>query len=113
MKNIRAGELELRIDQRQAFVGGHSMELRAREFEILWRLAAADGSVVARDVIYKDVWGFAMSGGDRSVDVFVRHVRKKLESLSPGWRYLHAGLDTGYRCEAQPVDLEDGPSLMG
>ena len=44
------------------------------------------GRVIPRERIYERVWGYAMAHGDRSVDVFVRKLRKKLEAASPGWR---------------------------
>ena len=45
-----------------------------------------------------------MAHGDRSVDVFVRKLRKKLEAASPGWRYLHTHFGVGYRFDAQEAD---------
>jgi DNA-binding winged helix-turn-helix (wHTH) protein len=38
-----------------------------------------------------------MARGDRSVDVFVRKLRQKLEKASPGWRYIHTHFGVGYR----------------
>ena len=57
--------------------------LSRREFELLAELAAADGRVLEREEIYSRVWGYTMARGDRSVDVFVRKVRQKLERISP------------------------------
>jgi hypothetical protein len=42
--------------------------------------------------------------GDRSVDVFVRKLRQKLERLSPAWRYVHTHFGVGYRFAAEPMD---------
>ena len=78
-----AGELEIRADRFQAFVGGRSVELTRREFELIELLAAAEGRVLEREEIYQRVWGYAMARGDRSVDVFVRKLRQKLEKASP------------------------------
>ena len=96
-----AGELEIRADQFQAFVGGRSVDLTRREFELLQLLAQAEGKVLQREEIYQAVWGYAMAHGDRSVDVFVRKLRKKLEAASPGWTYLHTHFGVGYRFDAQ------------
>jgi DNA-binding winged helix-turn-helix (wHTH) protein len=52
------------------------------------------------------VWGYAMVHGDRSVDVFVRKLRQKLERASPGWRYIHTHFGIGYRFTAEPVVTE-------
>jgi DNA-binding winged helix-turn-helix (wHTH) protein len=47
-----------------------------------------------------------MVRGDRSVDVFVRKLRQKLEQISPGWRYVHTHFGIGYRFAAEPVGEE-------
>ena len=78
-----AGELEIRADQFQAFAAGRSVDLTRREFEVLQLLAQAEGKVLQREEIYQQVWGYAMAHGDRSVDVFIRKVRQKLEKASP------------------------------
>jgi DNA-binding response OmpR family regulator len=97
---VIAGELEIRADMFEAFVGGRAVGLTRREFELLWLLAAAPGRVIPRERIYERVWGYAMAHGDRSVDVFVRKLRKKLEAASPGWGYLHTHFGVGYRFDA-------------
>jgi len=99
-----SGELEIRGDQFQAFVGGVSAELTKREFELIDLLAAAEGRVLEREEIYQRVWGYAMARGDRSVDVFVRKLRQKLDRASPGWRYIHTHFGVGYRFSPEPVD---------
>src|SRR4051812_21251413 len=76
---LTAGELEIRADQFQTFAAGRSVDLTRREFEVLQLLAQAKGKVLQREEIYQAVWGYAMAHGDRSVDVFVRKVRQKLE----------------------------------
>ncbi|MDQ6751040.1 MAG: response regulator transcription factor [Actinomycetota bacterium] len=91
------GEVEIRADQFQAFVGGSSLDLTRREFELIRLLADAAGQVLQREEIYQRVWGYAMAHGDRSVDVFVRKLRQKLERASPGWRYIHTHFGIGYR----------------
>ena len=62
---------------------GASVELTRREFELIQLLAEAEGQVLQREEIYQRVWGYAMVHGDRSVDVFVRKLRSKLERASP------------------------------
>ena len=98
-----AGEVTIRPDQFQAFVGGRSVDLTRREFELIRLLAGLEGQVVEREEIYQRVWGYAMAHGDRSVDVFVRKLRQKLERHSPGWKYIHTHFGIGYRFAAEPV----------
>jgi len=101
------GEVEIRPDQYQAFVGGTSLDLTRREFELIRLLAEAAGQVLQREEIYQRVWGYAMAHGDRSVDVFVRKLRQKLERSSPGWRYIHTHFGIGYRFAPEPADDSD------
>jgi DNA-binding response OmpR family regulator len=95
------GELEIRADQFQAFAAGRSVDLTRREFEVLQLLAQANGKVLQREEIYQSVWGYAMAHGDRSVDVFIRKVRQKLETASPDWEYIHTHFGVGYRFEPE------------
>jgi DNA-binding response OmpR family regulator len=93
---IRVGEIAVRPDLYQAYAGEVSLELTAREFEILYLLSQSD-RVLRREEIYERVWGYAMAHGDRSVDVFVRKLRQKLRSASPEWSYIHTHFGVGYR----------------
>jgi DNA-binding response OmpR family regulator len=106
---IVVGELAIRSDRFQAYVGDVSVELTRREFELLELLAGAEGRVLEREEIYERVWGYAMVRGDRSVDVFVRKLRSKLEKASPSWRYIHTHFGVGYRLSAE----WDGEELVG
>jgi DNA-binding response OmpR family regulator len=101
---VAAGELEIRSDRFQAFVDGRSVDLTRREFELIELLAGSEGRVLEREEIYQRVWGYAMARGDRSVDVFVRKLRQKLEKASADWRYIHTHFGVGYRFAAEPVD---------
>jgi DNA-binding response OmpR family regulator len=103
-KPVSAGEVEIRSDRFQAFVAGRSLELTRREFELIELLASGEGRVLEREEIYSRLWGYAMVRGDRSVDVFVRKLRQKLEKASPDWRYIHTHFGIGYRFAAE---LED------
>jgi DNA-binding response OmpR family regulator len=110
-KPIVAGELEIRLNLHQAFVEGRSLGLTRREFQLLELLACYDKQVLERDFIYQTLWGYAMVRGDRSVDVFVRKVRHKLERASPEWSYVHTHFGIGYRFAAMPLLDEDDASL--
>jgi DNA-binding response OmpR family regulator len=104
---VVAGELEIRADQFQAYARGTSADLTRREFELLQLLSDSHGQVMQREEVYQRVWGYAMAHGDRSVDVFVRKLRQKIETVSPGWTYIHTHFGIGYRFEPE---LRDGTS---
>ncbi len=100
---IEAGDLAIRPDRFDAYVGERAASLSRKEYELLYQLAGAQGRVLEREEIYQRVWGYTMVRGDRSVDVFVRKLRNKLERISPGWRYVHTHFGVGYRFAAEPV----------
>lgn len=102
-QSTEVGEISIRPDRHQAYVGDMSLELTAREFEILYLLHQA-GRVLRREEIYETLWGYAMARGDRSVDVFVGKLRQKLRAGSPGWSYIHTHFGVGYRFAPEPVD---------
>jgi DNA-binding response OmpR family regulator len=104
-----AGELEIRPEMFEAFVGGRPLGLTRREFELLQLLASSQARVIPRERIYERVWGYHMAHGDRSVDVFVRKLRRKLEVASPDWRYVHTHFGIGYRFDAHEADTEPEP----
>jgi len=112
---ILAGDVEIRSDRFQAYVGEQSIDLTRREFELIELLAAAEGRVLEREEIYSRLWGYTMVRGDRSVDVFVRKLRQKLEKASPDWRYIHTHFGIGYRFAAESLEVvnpEDVPSSV-
>ena len=103
-ETIVAGELAIRPDRFDAYAGGQPPRSRARSTSCCIQLASADGRVLEREDIYQRVWGYTMARGDRSVDVFVRKLRQKLERVSPDWRYVHTHFGVGYRFAAEPAD---------
>ncbi len=103
-ESIKMGELAIRPDRFDAYAGEEPASLSRKEFELLYQLAAADGRVLEREEIYQRVWGYTMVRGDRSVDVFVRKLRQKLERISPRWRYVHTHFGVGYRFAPEPLD---------
>jgi DNA-binding response OmpR family regulator len=106
---VTVGEITIRPDLYQAYVGEQNLELTAREFEILQLLSQSD-RVLRREEIYERVWGYAMAHGDRSVDVFVRKLRQKLKAGSPDWNYIHTHFGVGYRFAAEREIAEEAPA---
>ena len=109
---IQAGVLAIRPDRFDAYVGDRPASLSRKEYELLRQLAAAEGRVLEREEIYQRVWGYAMARGDRSVDVFVRKLRHKLEAISPGWTYVHTHFGVGYRFAPQAPDGRPAPVVV-
>jgi DNA-binding response OmpR family regulator len=109
---IHVGELEIRADDGLLVAGGKTVTLSVREFELLVVLARQAGLIVRRESLYQLAWGGTLRPGDRSVDVYVRKLRVKLENALPAWRYIHTHVGFGYRLEpepSQPFHNEDTP----
>lgn len=71
--------------------------LSSRETHLLIALARRAGRIVDRDELSRLAWGRTLRRGDRSVDVYVRRLRVKLEEAAPGWRFIHTHVGLGYR----------------
>ena len=95
--------LELRRDDREAFVGGRRAALTLREFEVLEALSSRPDRVVGREAIYESVWGGQMPRRDRAVDVHVRRIRSKLQAIAPEWAFIHTHFGIGYRLFPEPL----------
>ncbi|REK69401.1 response regulator transcription factor [Paenibacillus paeoniae] len=78
-KVITVGELSIYPEKYEVVVGGEPIPLRPKEFEVLLYLVQRPGMVITRDDLMNVVWGFDYIGGQRTVDVHVSSLRKKLE----------------------------------
>ena len=94
---------ELRIDPRevQAFVAGSSADLTPTEFKLLYTLALEQGRVVTRDELLQRIWGRRQTHRDRTVDVFVRRLRDKIDKRAPEHTFIQTRYGVGYKLDPQ------------
>lgn len=78
MSPIQIGELSIDVARREAHVGARSLDLRAKEFDLLVALAEQPGRVFTREQLLQHAWGFDYYGQTRTVDVHVGHLRRKM-----------------------------------
>jgi DNA-binding response OmpR family regulator len=95
--------LEVRPSEYELLADGRRVGLTVREFQTFMALAERRDRVVTRPEIYSLVWQRQMTYRDRSVDVFVRKLRRKLDSAAPGWTYIHTHFGVGYRFAPERV----------
>jgi two-component system, OmpR family, response regulator len=76
---ITAGDLRLDPAARRVWRGEVEVELTAREFALLSHLARQRGDVVAKRDILDTVWGFDFDGDPNIVEVYIRHLRNKID----------------------------------
>ena len=77
-QELSFGKLNLNNSAREAHFGGDMVELTSYEFDLLWMLAKHAGQTVKREAIHKKMIGREYDGLDRTVDVRVSHLRRKL-----------------------------------
>lgn len=89
----------LRVDREhgEATWHGRRLSLSARERDVLYELAQAQGATLRREAIYRAVWGYAMARGDRSVDVNIKRLRDKLASSVGATVSIETEPGVGYR----------------
>jgi len=78
-KPIHLGRVTIDPQRREVTVGGQQLDLRTKEFDLLWALAEHRGIVLSRDQLLDLVWGYDYYGETRTVDVHIAHLRDKLE----------------------------------
>ncbi|MDQ6778485.1 MAG: winged helix-turn-helix domain-containing protein [Actinomycetota bacterium] len=98
---LAIGPLEILPDDNIAIAAGRTLMLSLREFRLLTELARRADRIMAREDLFRLVWGRDMRPGDRSVDVYVRKLRVKLEQALPEWRFIHTHFGFGYRLSAE------------
>jgi DNA-binding response OmpR family regulator len=72
------------------------------ELELLTALARRGGRVVSREELYAIVWGRPYRKSDRSVDVYIARLRRKLAVALPGRDFIHTHFGFGYRFVQEP-----------
>lgn len=80
-------------------VNNQSIDLTAKEFELLWFLASNHGKVYTREMLLDKIWGYDYFGDARAVDSQIKRLRKKLESVKDSRSYVHTVWGVGYKFE--------------
>jgi DNA-binding response OmpR family regulator len=97
---VVVGELRLDLRAREATLAGRSLDLSAREFDLLSFLAARAGTVVSKRDLLTHVWRQPWGGADKTVDVHLSWIRRKLGETAQQPRYLHTVRGVGVRLAA-------------
>jgi two-component system alkaline phosphatase synthesis response regulator PhoP len=95
-------ELRIDPDDVQAFVDGENAVLTPTEFRLLYALALERGRVVTRDELLQRLWGRRQSHRDRTVDVFVRRLREKIDRRASRHTFIQTRYGVGYKLEPTP-----------
>jgi DNA-binding response OmpR family regulator len=96
---VEIEELRIDPDEVQAFVDGESADLTPTEFRLLYTLALERGRVATRDELLQKIWGRRATHRDRTVDVFVRRLRDKIDRRAPKHTFIQTRYGVGYKLE--------------
>lgn len=92
---LRAGDLSVDIKTHQVKRGEKTIELSAREFQILEYLLRNKGCVLTREAIEGHVWNYDYIGGSNMIDVYIRYLRKKIDE-GQDEKLIHTVRGKGY-----------------
>jgi two-component system alkaline phosphatase synthesis response regulator PhoP len=93
---LEAGPIVMNLDGRRVYCNGQEIELQSRLFELLRYLVQNRGTVLTRDQLLQNVWGYEYAGDTRTVDVHMRWLREKLEDDPANPRLLQTVRGVGY-----------------
>jgi DNA-binding response OmpR family regulator len=94
---LRAADIVLDKGSRQVMVGEQQVKLTPSEFDLLAALMRVPGRVFARQDLLEHLPGEVFEGAERSIDVHIRHLRKKIEPDPQNPRYVETVFGVGYR----------------
>lgn len=97
---IVVGGLAIDVGGRTATLGGEALDLSPREFDLLRYLAERAGTVVTKRELLTEVWQLPYGGGDKTVDVHLSWLRRKLGESAQEPVYLHTVRTVGVKLEA-------------
>ena len=103
---IRVNDLIIKLDSREVFIGSNLIDLTSTEFDFLVLLAKYKGKLVTRESLSKEVLGKRLQAYDRSIDMHISHIRKKLGLYSDGSERIKTRRGNGYQ-----YIVKDGNSI--
>src|SRR5579883_2034842 len=95
-RTLEAGPIVMNLDGRRVYRSGQEVELQPRLFELLRYLIQNRGTVLTRDQLLQNVWGYDYAGDTRTVDVHVRWLRERLEEDPANPRLIQTVRGVGY-----------------
>jgi two-component system, OmpR family, alkaline phosphatase synthesis response regulator PhoP len=94
---LKVDDISIDIGRHEVTVDGRKVDLTMKEFELLTFLARNKGRAFSRDELLDKVWGINYLGESRTVDVHIRHLRKKMSLLEDEDKYIETIRGKGYK----------------
>lgn len=97
VKIIKVEDLIIDDEKHEVLKYGDKLDLTLKEFELLNILAKNRGKVLSRNYLLDEIWGYDYFGETRTVDVHIRHLRKKIEDDDKNPKYIETIRGVGYK----------------
>ncbi len=91
------GKLSIDYDKRVVKVNGKEIAITPNEFDILYTLALNKGKVLSRGQLINKIFGIDFDGYDRTIDVHIKNIRKKIEEDTKNPKYIVTVMKVGYK----------------
>ena len=95
-------QLTINRQEYAATSSGHTVQLTAKEMDLLWHLASHPGRVFSREQLLESIWGYEYFGDTRTVDTHIKRIRQKLEVKDDSSWDIKTVWGVGYKFEAKP-----------
>jgi DNA-binding response OmpR family regulator len=97
MRPVVRGDLEIDPEQRTVRLGSRSIDLTAKEFDLLFHFASNPGRVFTRSDLVEAVWGTGYAEYEHTVNSHINRLRGKINGDGPRQRYIETVWGVGYR----------------
>ncbi len=94
---LRFGNVTLNLQTREVSKNGEKLDFTLKEFEVLKLLIKNKGKILTREILLDKIWGYEYVGETRTVDVHIRHIRKKIEENDKNPIYIQTIRGVGYK----------------
>ncbi|APF26336.1 hypothetical protein NPD7_2030 [Clostridium sporogenes] len=91
------GKLSIDYDKRVVKVNGKEVSITPNEFDILYVLVSNKGKVLSREQLIDKIFGIDFNGYDRTIDVHIKNIRKKIEEDTKNPKYIVTVMKVGYK----------------
>ena len=99
---FHTGEIAVDLVRRVVTVGGNTVKLSPKEYDLLTQLVIHAGKVLTHNHLFREVWDIPYTGDPQYLRVYIRQLRRKLEVDPDQPRYIVTELGVGYRLEVDP-----------
>ena len=97
VKEIKIGNIAMNPLRYEAKIDDEIIELRPREFELLYYLCENAGNIVSRDKLFSKVWGYSFAGNSKTLDVHIQRIRERIEVNPKSPKRLTTIRGVGYK----------------